>query len=83
VQDHNEAFVAFDTSKLHNAVAIAESGRTGEFAFSVRSSKRSPDERSEIRGEYRKTPHSASLHTGYCLSQPQAEGRCEAARLEA
>lgn len=31
--DHSEAFVAFDTSKLHNAVAIAESGRTGEVRF--------------------------------------------------
>jgi len=31
--DHSEAFVAFDTSKLHNAVAIAETGRTGEVRF--------------------------------------------------
>ena len=31
--DHSEAFVAFDTSKLHNAVAIAEPGRTGEVRF--------------------------------------------------
>jgi transposase len=30
---HSEAFVAFDTSKLHNAVAIAEGGRTGEVRF--------------------------------------------------
>ena len=28
-----EAFVAFDTSKLRNAVAIAEAGRTGEVRF--------------------------------------------------
>jgi transposase len=31
--DHNEAYVAFDTSKLRNAVAIAEGGRTGEVRF--------------------------------------------------
>jgi transposase len=30
VDNHSEAFVAFDTSKLRNAVAIAESGRDGE-----------------------------------------------------
>jgi transposase len=30
VSYHSEAFVAFDTSKLRNAVAIAESGRDGE-----------------------------------------------------
>jgi len=30
VSDHSEAFVAFDTSKLRNAVAIAEAGRAGE-----------------------------------------------------
>lgn len=28
--DHSEVFVAFDTSKLRNAVAIAEAGRAGE-----------------------------------------------------
>src|ERR1700693_5963143 len=28
-----EAFVAFDTSKLRNAVAIADAGRTGEIRF--------------------------------------------------
>ena len=28
-----EAFVAFDTSKLRNAVAIAEAGRAGEVRF--------------------------------------------------
>src|SRR5216684_2317572 len=31
--DHIEAFVAFDTSKLRNAVAIAEAGRAGELRF--------------------------------------------------
>ena len=31
--NHSEAFVAFDTSKLRNAVAIAEAGRTGEVRF--------------------------------------------------
>ena len=31
--DHSEAFVAFDTSKLRNAVAIAEGGRAGEVRF--------------------------------------------------
>src|SRR5437763_5283317 len=31
--EHVEAFVAFDTSKLRNAVAIAESGRAGEVRF--------------------------------------------------
>jgi transposase len=31
--DHIAAFVAFDTSKLRNAVAIAEAGRTGEVRF--------------------------------------------------
>ena len=30
---HSEAFIAFDTSKLRNAVAIAEAGRTGEIRF--------------------------------------------------
>jgi transposase len=35
VRDHSEAFVAFDTSKLRNAVAvaIAEAGRSGEVRF--------------------------------------------------
>jgi transposase len=33
VRDHSEAFVAFDTSKLRNAVAIAQAGRTGEIRF--------------------------------------------------
>jgi transposase len=33
VRDDSEAFVAFDTSKLSNAVAIAEAGRSGEVRF--------------------------------------------------
>lgn len=33
MRDHSEAFVAFDTSKLRNAVAIAEGDRTGEVRF--------------------------------------------------
>src|SRR5467141_3518854 len=33
MSDHSEAFVAFDTSKLRNSVAIAEPGRTGEVRF--------------------------------------------------
>src|SRR5712692_587203 len=33
MRDHSEAFVAFDTSKLRNAVAIADAGRTGETRF--------------------------------------------------
>jgi transposase len=33
MDDHSEAFVAFDTSKLRNAVAVAEDGRTGEVRF--------------------------------------------------
>ena len=33
MRDHSEAFVAIDTSKLRNAVAIAEGGRTGEVRF--------------------------------------------------
>jgi transposase len=31
--DDSEAFVAFDTSKLRNAVAVAEAGRAGEVRF--------------------------------------------------
>lgn len=31
--DDSEAYVAFDSSKLRNAVAIAEAGRTGEIRF--------------------------------------------------
>src|ERR1700730_4308311 len=31
--DGSEAFVAFDTSKLRNAVAIADGGRAGEVRF--------------------------------------------------
>src|ERR1700693_258336 len=33
MENHIAAFVAFDTSKLRNAVAIAEEGRTGEVRF--------------------------------------------------
>jgi transposase len=33
VSDDSEVFVAFDTSKLRNAVAIAEGGRAGEVRF--------------------------------------------------
>src|SRR5258708_20116965 len=33
MNDHSEAFVAFDTSKLRNAVAIADGGRAGEVRF--------------------------------------------------
>ena len=33
MSDLTEAFVAFDTSKLRNAVAIADPGRTGEVRF--------------------------------------------------
>ena len=33
MSNHSEAFVAFDTSKLRNAVSIADSGRTGEIRF--------------------------------------------------
>lgn len=33
MSDHSEAFVAFDTAKLRNAVAIADAGRTGEIRF--------------------------------------------------
>ena len=33
MSNHSEAFVAFDSSKLRNAVAIAEAGRGGEVRF--------------------------------------------------
>ena len=33
MSDHSEAFIAFDTSKLRNAVAIADAGRSGEVRF--------------------------------------------------
>jgi transposase len=33
MSDHSEAYVAFDTSKLRNAVAIADAGRAGEIRF--------------------------------------------------
>jgi hypothetical protein len=31
--EHSMAYVAFDTSKLHNAVALAEAGRAGEVRY--------------------------------------------------
>src|ERR1700680_312989 len=33
MSNHSEAFVAFDTSKLRNAVAVADPGLTGEIRF--------------------------------------------------
>src|ERR1700724_2392298 len=33
MSDYSEAFMAFDTSKLRNAVAIADGGRAGEVRF--------------------------------------------------
>jgi transposase len=33
MRDNSEAFIAFDTSKLRNAVAVADSGRSGEVRF--------------------------------------------------
>ena len=33
MRDYSEAFVSFDTSKLRNAVAVAEAGRDGEVRF--------------------------------------------------
>ena len=33
MSNHSEAFVALDTSKLRNAVAIADAGRAGEIRF--------------------------------------------------
>jgi transposase len=33
MSNHSEAFVAFDTSKLRNAVAIADGERAGEIRF--------------------------------------------------
>src|SRR5437870_12576026 len=33
MSDHSEAFLAFDTSKLRNAVAIADGGRPSEVRF--------------------------------------------------
>lgn len=33
MKDHSEAFVAFDSSKLRHAVAVAEGGRAGEVRF--------------------------------------------------
>ena len=33
MKNHSEAFIGVDTSKLRNAVAVAEAGRTGEIRF--------------------------------------------------
>ena len=33
MSDDSEAYVAFDTSKLRNAVAVVETGRAGEVRF--------------------------------------------------
>ena len=33
MEEYSETYVAFDTSKLRNAVAIAEAGRSGEVRF--------------------------------------------------
>jgi hypothetical protein len=33
VTDHSEAFIEIDTSKLRNAIAIAEGGRGGEVRY--------------------------------------------------
>ena len=33
MDDHSVAYVALDTSKLRNAVAIAEAGRDGEIRY--------------------------------------------------
>jgi hypothetical protein len=33
MEHHSEAFVAFDTAKLRNAVAIADAGRNGEVRY--------------------------------------------------
>ena len=33
MEHHSEAFVAFDTAKLRNAVAIADAGRNGEIRY--------------------------------------------------
>ena len=40
MEHHTEAFVALDTAKLRNAVAIADAGRNGEIAISARSTIR-------------------------------------------
>ena len=37
--EHSVAYVALDTSKLHNAVAIAEAGREGEVRYLGRDSR--------------------------------------------
>ena len=33
MMDYNEVFVGIDTSKLRNAVAVAEGGRNGEVRY--------------------------------------------------
>ena len=33
MEHHSEAFVALDTAKLRNAVAIADAGRNGEIRY--------------------------------------------------
>ena len=33
MEHHTEAFVALDTAKLRNAVAIADAGRNGEICY--------------------------------------------------
>ena len=33
MRDHSEAFIGIDTSKLRNAIAIAEGGRGGEVLY--------------------------------------------------
>ena len=33
MEHHSEAFVALDTAKLRNAVAIADAGRSGEIRY--------------------------------------------------
>ena len=33
MSDHSEAYVAFDSSKLRNAIAIADAGRAGDVRF--------------------------------------------------
>jgi hypothetical protein len=40
VDQHSRAFVGIDTSKLRNAVAVAEDGRDGTFAILARSTPR-------------------------------------------
>ena len=52
MSDHSEAYVAFDTSKLRNAVALAEAGRSGEVRFLGEIENRhrtAPDEHPDMR----------------------------------